>query len=99
MDVISVADARPDAALDIGRVTAFVAVARAGTISRAAEALFVTQPALTARLQALEGALGAQLFVRSRQGSRLTDAGRALLPHAERALAVLQRGREAVEEV
>ena len=80
-------------------MTAFVAVARAGTISRAAEALFVTQPALTARLQALEGALGAQLFVRSRQGSRLTDAGRALLPHAERALAVLQRGREAVEEV
>ncbi len=86
-------------ALDVGRVRAFVTVARTGTISRAAEALFVTQPALTARLQALERSLGVELFVRSRQGSRLTDAGRALLPHAERALAALQRGREAVEDV
>jgi DNA-binding transcriptional LysR family regulator len=90
---------RADDALDLARVRAFVAVARAGTISRAAEELFVTQPALTARLQALERSLGTELFVRSRQGSRLNDAGRALLPHAQRALAALNRGREAVEEV
>jgi DNA-binding transcriptional LysR family regulator len=95
-------DARSDAAadpLDVARLAAFVAVARAGSITRAAEGLFVTQPALTARLQALERSLGAQLFVRSRQGSRLTDAGRALLPHAERALSALRHGREAVQEV
>jgi DNA-binding transcriptional LysR family regulator len=101
MDVISMADGfrRTDDALDLGRVRAFVTVARAGTISRAAEELFVTQPALTARLQALERSLGTELFVRSRQGSRLTDAGRALLPHAQRALSALARGRDAVEEV
>ena len=98
MDVIRLSDTKGDA-LDLGRITAFVTVARTGSISRAAEALFVTQPALTARLQALERSLGAQLFVRSRQGSRLTDAGRALLPHAERALSALGRGREAVEDM
>lgn len=85
--------------MDLARVNAFVSVARLGSISRAAEELFVTQPALTARLQALERDLDAQLFVRSRHGSRLTEAGRALLPHAERALAALNRGREAVQEV
>jgi DNA-binding transcriptional LysR family regulator len=85
--------------IDIGRLSAFVTVARVGSISRAAEALFVTQPALTARLQALERSLEAQLFIRSRQGSRLTDAGRALLPHAQRAIAALEHGREAVQEV
>jgi DNA-binding transcriptional LysR family regulator len=90
---------KADDALDLGRVRAFVTVARTGTISAAAEVLFVTQPALTARLQALERSLGVELFVRSRQGSRLTDAGRALLPHAERALAALAHGREAVEDV
>ena len=85
--------------IDVGRIEAFVEVARAGSISRAAEALFVTQPALTARLQAMERSLGTDLLVRSRHGSRLTEAGRALLPHAERALAALRRGREAVEQV
>lgn len=87
------------ATIDLGRLEAFVAVARAGSISAAAETLFVTQPALTARLQALERDLGAQLFVRSRHGSRLTEAGRALLPYAERAMGALARGRQAVQEV
>jgi DNA-binding transcriptional LysR family regulator len=72
---------------------------RAPSISRAAEELYVTQPALTARIQALERSLGSELFVRSRHGSRLTEAGRALLPHAERALSALRRGQEAVAEV
>jgi DNA-binding transcriptional LysR family regulator len=98
MQVISMADATSDP-LDVARLSAFVGVARAGSISRAAESLFVTQPALTARLQALERSLGAKLLIRSRHGSRLTDAGRALLPHAERALSALAHGREAVEEV
>ena len=85
--------------MGLGRVEAFVQVARTGSISRAAEALLVTQPALTSRIQGLERSLGTALFIRSRHGSRLTDAGRALLPPAERALAALRHGREAVEEV
>ena len=80
-------------------VEAFVEVAQAGSISRTAERLAVTQPALTARIQGLEAALGARLFVRSRTGTRLTDAGRTLLPYAERALVSLARGRELVADV
>jgi DNA-binding transcriptional LysR family regulator len=87
------------APIDTARLEAFVEVARTGSISRAAEALFVTQPALSARLQALERSLGADLLVRGRHGSRLSEAGKALLPHAERALVALRAGRTAVEEV
>lgn len=85
--------------MDVPRIEAFVQVARTGTISGAAEALYVTQPALTSRIQGLERSLGTELFTRSRQGSRLTDAGRALLPHAERMLAALRQGRAAVDRV
>jgi DNA-binding transcriptional LysR family regulator len=96
----AVTDATPKPGpIDLGHVEALVEVSRMGSISRAAEALFVTQPALTARLQSMERALGTPLLVRSRHGSRLTEAGRALLPHAERALAALRQGRDAVDEV
>ena len=83
----------------LGQLQAFSEVARRGTISRAADALFVSQPALTARIQGLERTLGSSLFARGRHGSRLTEAGRAFLPHADRALAALERGRAAVAEV
>ena len=85
--------------MDLGRLEAFVQVARTGSISKAAETLFVTQPAVTARLQTLERDLGVPLLIRSRHGSRLTEAGRAFLPHAQHALSAVDRGREAVEEV
>ncbi len=83
----------------LAQLQALVEVARRGTISRAAEALFVSQPALTARIQGLERTLGSPLFTRGRHGSRLTEAGRAFLPYAERGLAAMQRGREAVAGV
>ncbi|OTA41387.1 MAG: hypothetical protein A6D92_07220, partial [Symbiobacterium thermophilum] len=49
-----------------------------------------------ARIQALEKELGQQLFERRPRGVRLTDAGRALLPHAERVLQDIKRARQAV---
>jgi DNA-binding transcriptional LysR family regulator len=64
----------------LAQIAAFVEVARRQSVSRAAEALFVTQPALTARLQRLEADLGANLFVRTSRGMKLTDAGEAFLP-------------------
>src|ERR671924_1038409 len=66
---------------------AFVEVARQGNVSRAAQALFLTQPAITARLKSLESDLGVELFVRTHRGMKLTDAGRSFLPYAERTLA------------
>jgi DNA-binding transcriptional LysR family regulator len=85
--------------MQLAQVEGFLEVARQGTISRAAEGLFVTQPALTARLQALEGELGAPLFRRTRRGMELTEAGRAFLPYAERAVTALREGGELVGEL
>jgi DNA-binding transcriptional LysR family regulator len=83
----------------IKQIEAFVEVVRRGTVSRAAEALGVTQPALTARLHGLERELGQVLFARSGRGVRLTDAGRAFMPHAERALLAVADGRAAVADL
>src|SRR5918996_183048 len=81
------------------QIEAFLEVARRENLSRAAEALFVSQPTLTARLQSLEAALGEQLFVRTRRGMRLTEAGDAFLPYAEHALRALADGRERLDEL
>ena len=80
-------------------IEGFLEVARLNSVSRAAETLYVTQPTLTARLHALERELGERLFVRARHGMRLTDAGRAFMPYAERAVRALREGRRAIEEL
>jgi len=74
----------------------FVEVARRGNVSRAAEALFLTQPAITARLKALENDIGTKLFVRSSRGMKLSDAGRAFLPYAERTMTTVDEGRQLI---
>jgi DNA-binding transcriptional LysR family regulator len=83
----------------LAQVQSFLEVARRGNVSRAAEAIYVSQPTLTARLHALESELGEKLFVRTRQGMRLTDAGRVFLPFAERAAQAVIDGREAIAEL
>ena len=56
----------------------FAAVAAEGNLTRAAERLFVSQPALTKQIRRLESQLGVRLFTRSRAGMALTAAGQAL---------------------
>jgi DNA-binding transcriptional LysR family regulator len=56
----------------------FLAVADEGSLTRAAERMFVSQPALTKQIRQLERLLGVQLFTRSRAGMALTEPGRAL---------------------
>lgn len=85
--------------MQLERVQTFLEVARTGNVTRAAHALGLSQPALTERLRGLERELGSDLFVRTRRGVRLSDAGRALLPHAERALGAIADGRRAVEQM
>lgn len=85
--------------IQLVQVEGFLEVARRGSVSRAAEALFITQPTLTARLHGLERELGTPLFLRTPQGMRLTDAGRAWIPFAERALRALVDGRDALDQV
>lgn len=76
----------------------FVAVAEELHFTRAAEKLYVSQPALSKQIRALERQLGAELFRRDRHGVALTGAGEALLPHARRVLAAWEAGAAAVEE-
>ena len=80
--------------MQLAQLHGLVEIARTGTIGHAAEQLFISQPALTARLNALEAELGCELVTRGRGGSRLTEAGRALLPYAERAIAAIDEGAQ-----
>jgi len=77
----------------------FVEVARHGNVTRAAEGLYLSQPSVSSRLQALEAELGEQLLVRTPRGVRLTDAGREFLPYAERAVKAFRGGQEALSEL
>jgi LysR family transcriptional activator of glutamate synthase operon len=85
--------------MDADQLRAFVAVARARRFTRAARTLGVSQPSLSRRVQQLERDLGARLVVRTPSGAVLTSAGERFLPHAERALASIDVGRSALEEL
>ncbi len=85
--------------MDFGQIDAFVQVSAHNSFSRAAEVLQLTQPSITARIQSLEREVGEELFERGGRGVRLTDAGLAFLPHAERILQTLVEGRDAIGEV
>ena len=61
----------------------FLWVARLGGVRRAAEQMHLSQPAVSARIHALEAALGAELFERAQSGMRLTKRGEKLLGYAE----------------
>jgi DNA-binding transcriptional LysR family regulator len=75
---------------DVQTLRAFVAVARAGNVSRAAASLHLTQPAVSLQLKALAERSGLQLFTRTPQGLVLAPDGAALLPQAEKVLDALQ---------
>lgn len=85
--------------MDITALQAFIVVADGASFSRAADALFLTQPAVSKRIAALENELRARLFDRMGRSVRLTEAGEALLPHARRVLAELDAGRQAVADL
>ncbi|WP_158885872.1 LysR family transcriptional regulator [Amycolatopsis anabasis] len=65
----------------------FAAVAEEGNLTRAAERLFVSQPALTKQIKQLETKLGVRLFTRSRAGMALTEPGQTLAERAPTLLA------------
>lgn len=70
--------------LNIEQLRTFLAVVRFGGVRKAAQALNLTQPAVTARIRALENALSCALFERSGTGMSLTKRGELLLEHAEK---------------
>jgi DNA-binding transcriptional LysR family regulator len=91
-------------AIELRHLRYFAAVAEAGQVSRAAESLYMTQPALSQALQHLEREVGIELLVRHNHGVALSPAGADVLVEARAAIAAadrlvanavaLRRGRE-----
>jgi DNA-binding transcriptional LysR family regulator len=76
-----------------------VAVAEEGSFTRAAERLFVSQPALSHQIKALEHSVGGRLLERLPQSVHLTPMGRAFLPHATAAVRAADEARRAARAV
>lgn len=81
--------------MEIHQLKTFVAVAREGSITRASERLYLSQPAVSAQIKAMEETLGLALFQRTPQGMSLTRGGQQLLTKAEQ---TLEAHRELIEE-
>jgi DNA-binding transcriptional LysR family regulator len=77
----------------------FVAVADAGTFTRAAERMFIAQPTLSQQVRRLEEIVGAPLLQRRREGVRLTSAGTVLLEECRAILASFERGVSRTRQV
>ncbi len=84
--------------MDIEQLRAFAQVARDGSFSKAARALDVSQPSISARIAALERELGGRLVARGGRSLALTELGESFLPYVDRALATLHEGVETVRQ-
>src|SRR5712691_8438837 len=83
----------------VHQLTVFRTVAHHLSYTKAAEALYLSQPAVTQQIKTLEQALGLRLFARSGRGIVLTPAGQELLRHAERLLTLLAETAPVVNEI
>src|SRR5439155_1044140 len=85
--------------MDIAQLEVFLAVAREGGFSRAADKLYRTQSAVSQAIRKLESEIGEALFDRSSRDGQLTDAGHVLQEYAERLLNLRESAREALVEL
>ena len=88
----------PAIALDLPKLRIFVAVARTGSFTRAAEAMELRQPTVSQQIQVLEHSLRTRLFDRRGRTTVLTPGGTALLLYAERILALAEEAQTATRE-
>ena len=85
-------------AVTLNQLSSFLAVAREGSVSAAAEKLYVTQPSISAAVSALSKELGVELTERVGRGVGLTAAGAAFRPYAADVLGLIDQGRKAARE-
>jgi DNA-binding transcriptional LysR family regulator len=85
--------------MELSQLRAFVEIAKIGQLTRAAERLHLSQPALSGQLKALEESLGVSLFDRSSSGMTLTSGGRSLLAEAEGILAGIQQLKQSAQHL
>ena len=81
--------------MTLGQLRTFLAVVAAGSVRGAAEQLFVTQPAVSSGLAALQREVGVALVAREGRGLRVTAAGEEFASYARRSLALLEEAKEA----
>src|SRR5262245_45388867 len=81
---------------EIADLRSFAAAVRAGSITRAAAALHLSQPTVSQRIQRLERAAGERLLLREPRGIRITPAGETMLAYVQRVLALHDEARAAV---
>jgi DNA-binding transcriptional LysR family regulator len=82
--------------MDIQNIRAFLMVAKTGSFSRAAEKLFITQPAISKRISTLEFSLDCQLFDRLGKRVQLTQTGEALIPGYQRILSEMDEAQRII---
>ncbi|EOY0546285.1 HTH-type transcriptional regulator HdfR [Salmonella enterica subsp. diarizonae] len=85
-----------ESTVDTELLKTFLEVSRTRHFGRAAEALYLTQSAVSFRIRQLENQLGVNLFTRHRNNIRLTAAGEKLLPYAETLMNTWQAARKEV---
>jgi molybdate transport repressor ModE-like protein len=85
--------------LDLRRLAVLRAVAREGSFSAAARALDYTQPAISHQIARLEQEVGTAVLLRTARGVRLTDAGEALVQHADALISRLAAAQDEVAEI
>jgi len=83
--------------MELNQLRGFLAITQAGSFTKAAETLFVTQPALSLQVKALEEELGEQLFERQGKQLLLTNAGQVLLERVEQILGLVEQTRQEVQ--
>src|SRR5437899_50976 len=84
--------------MDLRRLEIFAKVAELGSFSRAAEALFLTQPTISEHIRGLEDELGVQLLDRLGRRATTTRAGDLMLGYARRLLALSREARQALDQ-
>lgn len=84
--------------MDLRRLEIFAKVAELGSFSRAAEALFLTQPTVSEHIRALEDELGVQLLDRLGRGATPTRAGQLFLGYVSRILGLAREARQAIDQ-
>lgn len=83
--------------LDLYRI--FYVIAKSGSISAAAETLFISQPAITFQIKKLEDQLGISLFTRTKHGVILTDEGKVLFDYVKNGIESITNGENALSNL
>ncbi len=83
----------------LDRYRIFYAVAQTGNLTRAAERLYLSQPAVSQAIKKLEAAIGGALFLRTARGVRLTAEGEVLFAYLQRAFRLIEEGELRIAEL